>query len=145
MSASLNAQALLRVTYGLILLAHGYLLKVQNFTVAAFVGYVESNGLPAVVAYLILFGEILGGLALVAGVLTRLVAWLSLPIMLGATAVHLGNGWLFSAENGGWEFPAVLVVMAVAIGLQGGGRFALEQTESYRNLLGRFAPAPVAA
>ena len=145
MSASLNAQTLLRVTYGLILLAHGYLLKVQTFTVAGFVGYVESNGLPAVVAYLVLFGEILGGLALVAGVLTRLVAWLSLPIMLGATAVHLGNGWLFSAENGGWEFPAVLVVMAVVIGLQGGGRFALEQTESYRNLLGRFAPVPLAA
>ena len=97
------------------------------------------------VAYLVLFGEILGGLALVAGVLTRLVAWLSLPIVLGATAVHLGNGWLFSAENGGWEFPAVLVVMAVVIGLQGGGRFALEQTESYRNLLGRFAPVPLAA
>ncbi len=145
MSASLNAQTLLRVTYGLILLAHGYLLKVQTFTVAGFVGYVESNGLPAVVAYLVLFGEILGGLALVAGVLTRLVAWLSLPIVLGATAVHLGNGWLFSAENGGWEFPAVLVVMAVVIGLQGGGRFALEQTESYRNLLGRFAPVPLAA
>ena len=145
MSASLNAQTLLRVTYGLILLAHGFLLKVQTFTVAGFVGYVESNGLPAVVAYLVLFGEILGGLALVAGVLTRLVAWLSLPIVLGATAVHLGNGWLFSAENGGWEFPAVLAVMAVVIGLQGGGRFALEQTESYRNLLGRFAPVPLAA
>lgn len=145
MSASLNAQTLLRVTYGLILLAHGFLLKVQTFTVAGFVGYMESKGFPAVVAYLVLFGEILGGLALVAGVLTRLVAWLSLPIMLGATAVHLGNGWLFSAENGGWEFPAVLVVMAVVIGLQGGGRFALEQTESYRNLLGRFAPAPLAA
>ena len=145
MSASLNAQTLLRVTYGLILLAHGYLLKVQTFTVAGFVGYMESNGFPAVVAYLVLFGEILGGLALVAGVLTRLVAWLSLPIMLGATAVHLGNGWLFSAENGGWEFPAVLAVMAVVIGLQGGGRFALEQTESYRNLLGRFAPVPLAA
>ena len=145
MSASLNAQTLLRVTYGLILLAHGFLLKVQTFTVAGFVGYMESNGFPAVVAYLVLFGEILGGLALVAGVLTRLVAWLSLPIMLGATAVHLGNGWLFSAENGGWEFPAVLAVMAVVIGLQGGGRFALEQTEWYRNLLGRFAPAPLAA
>ena len=145
MSASINAQTLLRVTYGLILLAHGFLLKVQTFTVAGFVGYMESNGLPAVVAYLVLFGEILGGLALVAGVLTRLVAWLSLPIVLGATAVHLGNGWLFSAENGGWEFPAVLVVMAVVIGLQGGGRFALEQTESYRNLLGRFAPVPLAA
>jgi len=145
MSASLNAQTLLRVTYGLILLAHGFLLKVQTFTVAGFVGYMESNGFPAVVAYLVLFGEILGGLALVAGVLTRLVAWLSLPIMLGATAVHLGNGWLFSAENGGWEFPAVLAVMAVVIGLQGGGRFALEQTESYRNLLGRFAPVPLAA
>lgn len=141
----MHAQALLRITYALILLAHGYLLKVSTFTVAGFVGYMESNGFPAIVAYLVLFGEILGGIALLAGVLTRVVAWLSLPIMLGATFVHLGNGWLFSAEGGGWEFPAVLVVMAVVIGMQGGGSFAFERTEAYRNLLGRLAPQPQTA
>jgi len=44
-----------------------------------------------------------------------------MPIMLGATIVHLGNGWLFSAEGGGWEFPASLTIIAITIALMGSG------------------------
>ncbi|MDC0379767.1 DoxX family membrane protein [Litorivicinus sp.] len=46
-------------------------------------------------------GEVIGGIALILGIFTKLAAWLSLPILLGATWMHLGNGWLFSAEGGG--------------------------------------------
>jgi putative oxidoreductase len=57
---------------------------------------------------------------------TRLAAALSVPIMLGATIVHLSNGWLFSAEGGGWEFPASLTIIALTIALMGSGnRLAL--------------------
>jgi len=52
---------------------------------------------------------------------TRLAAALSVPIMLGATIVHLNNGWLFSAEGGGWEFPASLTIIALTIALMGSG------------------------
>ena len=50
-----------------------------------------------------------------------LAATLSLPILLGATFVHLGNGWLFSAEGGGWEFPASLTIIALAVAFMGSG------------------------
>lgn len=123
---------LLRVTFGVILFAHGYLLKVGTFTIAGTVGFFESLGLPAIVAYLTIGGEILAGLALIAGFLTRLAAWLTLPIMLGATWVHLGNGWLFSAPNGGWEFPALLAVMSVTVGLLGAGAFAMDNLKSVK-------------
>jgi len=59
---------------------------------------------------------------------------LSLPIMLGALWVHIGNGWLFSSPNGGWEFPAVLAMLSVILGLTGSGPLALENTEQWQRL-----------
>ncbi|MFT5573210.1 MAG: putative oxidoreductase [Cryomorphaceae bacterium] len=111
------AVILLRVALGSILIAHG-LLKLFVFTPAGTVGYFASLGLPAAAAYLTIAGEIVGGAAIVAGVKTRLAALLSLPILLGATWVHLGNGWVFNSEGGGWEFPLLLVILAVVVALQ---------------------------
>jgi putative oxidoreductase len=111
---------LLRIHFGVILLAHGW-LKISDFTIAGTVGYFSSLGLPSIVAYLTIFGEIAAGLALIAGMQTRLASILSVPILLGATFFHLGNGWLFSVEGGGWEFPASLTVIAIAIALMGSG------------------------
>ena len=121
-----HSQALIRISLGVVLLAHGFLLKVQTFGVAGTVGFFESIGLPAIAAYAVILGETLGGLALVFGVLSRRAAGLSLPILLGATYMHWGNGWLFSNANGGWEFPVILVVMAAGVVLGGAGSFALE-------------------
>ena len=91
-SQNLGAFAL-RTTLGTILLSHG-LLKLLVFTVAGTVGFFESLGLPAIVAYLTIFGEVAGGAALLLGVYTRLTALLSLPILLGATWAHSANGWV---------------------------------------------------
>ena len=112
--------SVLRIHLGIILLAHGW-LKVSIFTIAGTVGYFASLGLPSIVAYLIIIGEIAGGIALVLGIQTRLAASLSIPILFGATFAHLGNGWLFSAEGGGWEFPASLSMIALAIAFMGSG------------------------
>lgn len=115
---------LLRLTLGTLMMAHG-LLKVYVFTVPGTVAYFESLGLPAVVAYMTLFGELAGGAALLAGVLTRLAAALSIPLLLGATWAHAGNGWVFSNSGGGWEFPAFLVATAIVVAVQGGGAYSL--------------------
>lgn len=113
--------SLLRIHLGVILLAHGW-LKISVFTIAGTVSYFAGLGLPAVFAYLVIFGEIAAGIALILGVQTRLAAALSVPILVGATFFHLGNGWLFSAEGGGWEFPASLSVIAVVVALMGSGK-----------------------
>jgi len=117
---------IIRVSLGVVLLAHG-LLKVFVFTIPGTVGYFDSLGLPAITAYLVIFGELAGGAALVAGLYSRLVAALSLPILIGSVWAHAANGWLFSAPNGGWEFPLLLVALAVAVTVQGGGAFALRK------------------
>jgi len=120
--------ALLRVSLGVLFLAHG-LLKVLVFTPAGTVGFFESLGFPGFFAYLVMAGEIGGGMLLIAGAYTRVVALGLLPIALGATFVHLGNGWLFSAEGGGWEFPLFLTITTLAQAAMGAGAFALRAPE----------------
>lgn len=116
----------IRTSFGTILVAHG-LLKLLVFTMAGTVAYFESLGLPALVAYLTVFGEIAGGVAIIVGLYTRLAALLSLPILFGALWAHSTNAWVFSSEGGGWEFPLLLVVMAIAVALHGNGAYAIRK------------------
>lgn len=118
------AAALLRISLGVLALAHG-LLKILVFTPAGTVGFFASLGLPAILAYATIGVEIVAGIALIAGVFTRYVSIAMVPILLGATFVHSGAGWLFSNEGGGWEFPAFWAVALVVQALLGDGAFAL--------------------
>jgi len=119
------AALLLRVSLGLLFLAHGLVLKVFTFTVPGTVGYFQSIGYPGFFAYLVILGEIGGGLALIFGVWTRYIAFLLLPIMIGATLQHVGNGWVFNAKDGGWEFPVFWTAMLLVQAVLGDGAFAL--------------------
>jgi len=139
-SATHHSAFLMRITLGSILLAHGA-LKILVFTVPSSVGFFGSLGLPATVAYLTIFGEIIGGSALLLGIYPRLVALLSLPILIGATWVHAGNGWLFSNEGGAWEFPGLLIVLAIVVAIQGAGSFAIKRLPGVDRLI----PAPLKA
>lgn len=114
---------LLRITLGTALIAHG-LMKVFVFTVPGTVGYFESLGYPSSVAYLVIVGEVGLGALLALGVQTRLAALAAVPILLGATFQHLGNGWVFSAAGGGWEYPAFWTVALIAQALLGPGALA---------------------
>ncbi len=119
------AALLLRLSLGIMFLAHG-LLKVLVFTMPGTVGFFESVGFPGFLAYLVTFAEIAGGLLLIAGIATRAVAIALVPVLLGATYVHFGAGWVFSNENGGWEYPAFLVVATIVQALLGSGRYAVK-------------------
>lgn len=118
------AALLLRVSLGSLFLAHG-LMKVFVFTVPGTVGYFESIGYPGAFAYLVILAEVGGGLALIAGLWTRWMALALIPVMIGATLQHVGNGWVFSAEGGGWEFPLFWLVTLVVQALLGSGAYAV--------------------
>lgn len=119
------AAFLLRVSTGILLFSHGFFLKILEYTPAGTAEYFVSVGYPAFFAYLVIGGEIVAGLLMVAGLWTRWAALAMIPIMLGATWEHIGNGWLFSAPNGGWSFPAFWTVVLAAQILLGDGAFAL--------------------
>lgn len=131
------AALLLRVALGAMFLAHGAVLKLGTFGLAGTMGFFGSLGYPPAFGAIVTAAEILGGLALIAGVWVRAVSLLFLPIMVGATLQHLPNGWLFSAPGGGWEFPVFwIVALLVQAGL-GAGAWALDP----RRLTGRTTPA----
>lgn len=126
--ATALAVALLRVSLGVMFLAHGVVLKLFTFGLPGTASFFESVGLPDWLAYLTFVAEAVGGLMLVLGIHVRLAAAALAPFMIGAVVtVHLGNGWVFTAPGGGWEYPAYLAVLCVAQSLLGSGAFALAE------------------
>ncbi|HEX2529345.1 MAG TPA: DoxX family protein [Geminicoccus sp.] len=126
------AAFVLRVTLGLLFLAHAG-LKIFVFTPAGTVQFFGSLGLPGTLAYLVITAEILGGIALILGVYSRLVALALVPILLGAIfTVHGAAGFFFSSPNGGWEFPALWIIGLVSVALLGDGAFAAKPTPAVR-------------
>ncbi|MCU0570909.1 MAG: DoxX family protein [Oculatellaceae cyanobacterium Prado106] len=115
----------LRVSLGLLFVAHGG-LKVFTFTLPGTAQFFISIGLPGFLAAPVAIAEILGGLLLLAGIYTRWVALVLFPILLVATfKVHGANGWLFSNEGGGWEFPALFAIACIVQFLLGDGAWAI--------------------
>lgn len=120
------AALILRITLGVVMIAHSVYLKLFIFTLPGTAQFFSSLGLPSGLAYVVFGIEAIAGIALILGIQTRLVSLALIPVLLGATWAHVGNGWLFSNANGGWEYPLVLVLMTVVQGLLGDGAFALK-------------------
>lgn len=110
--------ALLRISLGIMFIAHGLILKYFTFTLAGTAQFFESIGLPGPLAYLTFLAETIGGILLLINFRTRWVALALLPVLFGAAWVHIGNGWVFSNANGGWEYPLFLIVISVVVALQ---------------------------
>ena len=126
-----HAALLLRVSLGMLFIAHG-LLKVLVFRIPGTVGYFQSIGYPGFFAYLVIAAELAGGTLLILGFYARYAALALIPILIGATLQHAGNGWLFSNAKGGWEFPAFWTVTLLVQALLGNGAYALNPPSLFR-------------
>ena len=115
----------LRVSLGVMFIAHSLYLKLVVFTLPGTVKFFQSLGLPAASAYATIAVEAIGGVMLILGYRTRYAAIATLPVLLGATWVHAGNGWVFTSANGGWEYPVFLAIAVVVQALIGDGAYAL--------------------
>ena len=133
------AATVLRVSLGTMYVAHSLILKHYTYTLPGTAQFFESLGLPGGLAYLTFWAELIGGLLLVAGVGSRWVALALVPILAGAMWAHIGNGWVFSAQNGGWEYPLFLIAASLVQSLLGDGRYALANLVRERNLQGAYA------
>jgi putative oxidoreductase len=115
-----------RIGLGVVFIAHGWQKFQTNGldrTAAAF----EQMGVPAptLSAYYATGIELLGGIALILGVLTPVVGVLLTLDMVGALVfVHLSNG-IFAA-NGGWELVGVLGLLSLTLAVVGAGRVSLD-------------------
>ncbi|HLE44732.1 MAG TPA: DoxX family protein [Methylomirabilota bacterium] len=133
-----------RVVLGIIFFAHGgqkVLGWFGGYGLKGTVGYLTSIGLALPVAYLVCFFELLGGIGLILGLLTRGAALAVIVVMIGAIAkVHWQHGffvnWSLTPGKGhGYEANLAFLAMAVACLIAGGGALSLD-----RLLLGPAAP-----
>lgn len=114
----------LRVAVGLILAVHGAMKlmdvpgTLQGFTHLG-IPY------PQYAVYLAIAGELLGGLGLLAGFLTRIAAFGTLCSMIVAIYfAHSGHGLL--AKNGGWEYPLTLGLVSLFFISHGAGPLSFD-------------------
>jgi putative oxidoreductase len=121
--------ALLRISLGVMLIAHSVVLKYFVYTLPGTAQFFQSIGLPAPLAYVVFAVEAITGVALVLGIGTRYAAAVVLPVLIGSVWAHAGNGWVFSGTHGGWEYPLYLSVLAIAQILLGEGALALSRRE----------------
>src|SRR5687767_3150851 len=93
---------ILRVTLGALFFIHG-LVKFQG-GIENIVGWFESIGLPGFMAYGVALVELIGGIALIIGLGTRLFSALFALLMVGATLkVKLSVGLLGNGQMAGYE------------------------------------------
>lgn len=134
MRANDVALLILRLSLAVVLWPHGAQKALGLFGGPGLAGTVEGLnghfGLPVVLVYLIIALEFLGPVALVLGILTRLVALgLAIDMASAAILVHLPNGFFmnFSGQQKGEgiEFFIFAVGIGLALVLAGPGRIAL--------------------
>jgi putative oxidoreductase len=117
---------ILRVALGLLVLLHG-IAKLRG-GMGGIVGMVEAHGLPGVLGYGVLAGDVLGPLMLIAGFYGRIGALLIAVNMLFAFAlVHMGELTHLDPRSGGWalELQGMYLFSAIALALLGPGRYSV--------------------
>jgi putative oxidoreductase len=87
--------------------------------------------LPAPLALLVILGESIGALALIAGLGTRIAAFGISAIMLGAVLTTHGSvgffmNWFGAQAGEGYEYHLLALGLSVPLVVAGGGRYALD-------------------
>lgn len=116
---------LLRLCLAALFIAHA-MLKWRVFTIPGTIAFFQSLGLPGWMAYVTIAAELIGATCLILGIYPRWVALALVPLILGTiVTVHGRKGWLFSNQDGGWEFPAFWAVSLLVVFLMGDGAATL--------------------
>jgi putative oxidoreductase len=120
------ARTLLRIVVGFLFAAHGW-QKFNQFTIAGTQGAFAQMGVPAadLVAPVVAVLELVGGIALILGLLARPFALLLTLNMLGALVLVHATAGVF-VEAGGFELVLILAAAALAVALVGPGRLSVD-------------------
>ena len=127
---------ILRVTLGIVILAHGVQKLFGWFGGYGFHGtmgyFTEHVGLPWIIGLLVIVLETAGAIALILGLATRLIA-LSLTVLaIGiALSVHVQNGFFMNWDNTqpgeGYEFFLLWLAISISLAFSGAGMFSVDR------------------
>ncbi|PIC81285.1 oxidoreductase [Sporosarcina sp. P18a] len=123
---------LLRIMVGISFFVHGF-VKFQG-GIGNTAGWFESIGIPGFLAYFVGAVEVIGGIALILGLGTRVVSALLAIIMVGAILkVKISVGFLGTAESVGYELDLLLLVIAIFLSVNGSKIWAVDQVIVNKN------------
>jgi putative oxidoreductase len=123
-----------RTILGIVIAAHGTQKLFGWFGGYGFEGtmgyFTETIGLPYLIGALIILAESIGMFALVAGLLSRVMAGALIFIMLGAISAHVQNGFFmnwFGAQGGeGYEYHLLVIALSGVVLINGAGKFSVD-------------------
>jgi putative oxidoreductase len=127
----------LRLILGIVFFPHGMQKLLGWFGGYGFEGtmgfFTAKLGIPAVFAFLAVMAEGLGSLGLIAGLGTRIAAFgIAVNMAVAVLMLHLPNGffmnWFGNQKGEGIEYHLLVIGMAVALMIVGGGRWSLDRT-----------------
>lgn len=118
---------ILRLTLGLIILFHGVAKLVGGVDPIA--GMLQGAGLPTILAYGVLIGEVVAPILLVIGFYARIgAALIAINMVFAILLAHAGEIFTLSPQ-GGWalELQGMFLFTAVALIFTGPGAMAINQ------------------
>jgi len=126
---------LLRLVLGVVFFAHGAQKMLGWFGGYGFSGTMGSfthGGIPAPLAFLAIAAEFLGGIGLVAGLLSRIAAFgIIVNMVVAVLTAHLANGlfmnWSGTQKGEGFEFHLLAIALGIAILVKGGGAVSMDR------------------
>jgi putative oxidoreductase len=125
----------IRLALAAVMIAHGSQKVLGAFNGPGFTTYISGNtpfGFMRPAWFWLAaaaFSEFVGGILVALGFLTRVSAFFIACVMLTAiVGVHWSGG--FFAANRGYEYPLVLLAMAVGLLISGGGQASVDRALS---------------
>jgi len=124
-----------RIALGIVILPHGLQKLLGVFGGMGFPGTIDffvQNGIPSIIAFLIIIGESFGAAGLIIGFLSRLCAFAISIIMLGAVLmVHAPNGffmnWSGTQQGEGFEYHLLALGLGLVVLIKGGGIWSVDK------------------
>jgi len=126
---------ILRLFLGLVMFPHGAQKLLGWFGGHGFTGtmnfFTDTMGIPYIFALMAVLAESLGSVGLILGFFTRVCAFgIGVTIGVAALMVHVQNGffmnWFGTQAGEGYEYHLLVVGMALALLVTGGGRWSLD-------------------
>jgi putative oxidoreductase len=136
------ATMVIRVALGAVFFPHGMQKLFGWFGGYGFtgsMGFFTSNlHIPALFAFLAVMAEGLGSLGLITGLLTRVAAFgVGVNMVVAVYMLHWQNGffmnWFGNQKGEGFEFHLLVIGMAIALMIKGGGALSVDRALSDKN------------